>query len=71
MVHSEKRHLTGFIQKIRKSNKGICSIEVQDQHCSYKGHALNLRKERKVMLTNVAKRSKQLLLVMRNQTPSH
>lgn len=54
MVHSEKRHLTGFIQKIRKSNKGICSIEVQDQHCSYKGHALNLRKERKVMLTNVA-----------------
>lgn len=67
MVHSEKCHLTRFIQKIRKSNKGICSIKVQDQHCSYKGHALNLKEERKVRLTNVATK----VFIMRNQTPSH
>lgn len=47
MVHSEKRHLTGFIQKIRESNEGICSVQVQDQHCRYEGHALNLRGEKK------------------------
>lgn len=43
MVHSEKRHLTGFIQKIGKRDEGIRSVQVQDQHCGYEGHALHLR----------------------------
>lgn len=43
MVHSEERHLTGFVQQVGKGDEGVGLLQVEDQNGSDKRHSLDLR----------------------------
>ena len=43
MVHSEERHLTGFIEQVGEGDEGFGLLQVEDEHSSDEGHALDLK----------------------------
>lgn len=42
VVDSEEGHLTGLVEQVGKSYKGISCVQVQDQHCCDERHSLHL-----------------------------
>lgn len=42
VVNSEEGHLTGLVEQVGKSYKGIGCVQVQDQHCCDERHSLHL-----------------------------
>lgn len=43
MVHSEEGHLTGLVEEIGEGDESVGLLQVENQHSSNEGHALNLQ----------------------------